>query len=91
MGRGDRRTRPGPGSVTLARTPSGSAPTVDGLRDDVAAAADAGFTSYWTPQIFDLDALTALAVISREVPDGSRFGSSAERAATRSALAELIG
>lgn len=46
----------------------GSAPTVDRLRDDVAAAADAGFSSYWTPQIFDLDALTALAVISREVP-----------------------
>lgn len=47
----------------------GSAPTVEGLRDDIAAAADAGFSSYWTPQIFDLDALTALAVISRDVPD----------------------
>lgn len=47
----------------------GSAPTVDRLRDDVAAAAQEGFTSYWTPQIFDLDALTALAVISRDVPD----------------------
>ncbi len=47
----------------------GSANTVDALRDDVRAAADEGFTSYWTPQIFDLDALTALAVISREVPN----------------------
>ena len=47
----------------------GSAPTVDRLRDDVAAARDEGFSSYWTPQIFDLDALTALAVVSRDVPD----------------------
>ena len=28
-----------------------------------------GFASYWLPQIFGLDALTALAVIGREVPD----------------------
>lgn len=47
----------------------GSANTVDGLRADIQAAADAGFTSYWTPQIFDLDALTALAVVSRDIPD----------------------
>lgn len=47
----------------------GSANTVDGLRQDIEAAANAGFGSYWTPQIFDLDALTALAVISRDVPD----------------------
>ncbi len=51
----------------------GSAPTVDGLRSDVRAAAEAGFASYWTPQIFDLDALTALAVISQDVP-GIRLG-----------------
>jgi F420-dependent oxidoreductase-like protein len=40
--------------------------------DDVAAsarrAADEGFTSYWMPQIFGLDALTSLAVLGREVP-----------------------
>lgn len=47
----------------------GSSPTIDGLQADVEAAAAAGFASYWTPQIFDLDALTALAVISREVPE----------------------
>ena len=47
----------------------GSSPTVSGLRDDIRAAADAGFGSYWTPQIFDLDALTALAVVAAEVPD----------------------
>lgn len=47
----------------------GSANRLDRLRADVEAAADAGFTRYWTPQIFDLDALTAFAVISQEVPD----------------------
>ncbi len=47
----------------------GSATTVDALRDEVAEAAELGFGTYWTPQIFDLDALTALAVISRDVPD----------------------
>lgn len=47
---------------------------VAGLRgiDDVVAsarqAADHGFASYWMPQIFGLDALTALAVVGREVP-----------------------
>ena len=47
----------------------GSSPTIDGLRDDVAAAHDAGFTNYWTPQIFGLDALTALTVVAASVPD----------------------
>jgi F420-dependent oxidoreductase-like protein len=32
-------------------------------------AADEGFASYWMPQIFGLDALTALAVVGREVPE----------------------
>ncbi len=47
---------------------------VAGLRgiDDVVVsarqAADHGFASYWMPQIFGLDALTALAVVGREVP-----------------------
>jgi F420-dependent oxidoreductase-like protein len=31
--------------------------------------ADQGFATYWMPQIFGLDALTALAVLGREVPD----------------------
>lgn len=30
--------------------------------------ADAGFESFWMPQIFGLDALTTLAVVAREVP-----------------------
>ena len=47
----------------------GSANTIDGLRDQVRAAQEAGYGSFWTPQIFDLDALTALAVIAGDVPD----------------------
>lgn len=47
----------------------GSSPTIDGLQADVEAAAAAGYTSYWTPQIFGLDALTAFAVISRDIPE----------------------
>ena len=47
----------------------GSSNTIDGLRTDIEAAAAAGFGSYWTPQIFDLDALTAFAVIASDVPD----------------------
>src|SRR5918999_3042903 len=42
-----------------------------GIDDVVASAqrvADEGFTSYWMPQIFGLDALTSLAVVGREVP-----------------------
>lgn len=47
----------------------GSANTIDGLREQVRAAQEAGYGSFWTPQIFDLDALTALAVIGGDVPD----------------------
>lgn len=47
----------------------GSAPTVDRLVDDIRDAAEHGFGTYWMPQIFGLDALTALAVATREVPD----------------------
>ena len=44
----------------------------DGTIDDVVAEArlveEQGFASYWTPQIFGHDALTALAIVGREVP-----------------------
>jgi F420-dependent oxidoreductase-like protein len=33
------------------------------------SAADDGFATFWLPQIFGMDALTALAVAGREVPD----------------------
>ncbi len=42
---------------------------IDTVVDRAAAAAADGFASFWLPQIFGLDALTALAVVGREVPD----------------------
>ncbi len=44
-------------------------PTVDGLVAEVRSAADRGFTSFWMPQIFGLDTLSAYAAVAREVPD----------------------
>jgi 5,10-methylenetetrahydromethanopterin reductase len=41
---------------------------IDKLIDEARAAADGGFATFWLPQIFGLDALTALAVVGREVP-----------------------
>ncbi len=41
---------------------------IERLLDDARNAGDAGFATYWLPQIFGVDALTALAVIGREVP-----------------------
>ena len=50
--------------------PSGNvANAIDELITAAREAADAGLTSFWLPQLFDLDALTALAAIGREVPD----------------------
>lgn len=43
--------------------------TVDGLVAAARSAAEDGFGSYWTSQIFGIDALTAIAVAAREVPD----------------------
>lgn len=53
----------------------GAANTVDALTDHVRAAKEHGFEAFWVPQIFDLDALTALAVVAKEVPD-IRLGTS---------------
>ena len=47
--------------------------TVDGLVAAARSAADDGFGSYWTSQIFSIDALTAFAVAAKEV-EGIRFG-----------------
>jgi F420-dependent oxidoreductase-like protein len=47
----------------------GSARTVDGLADQVAAAAADGFGSFWSPQIFGPDAITALTVVADRVGD----------------------
>lgn len=40
-----------------------------GIVDQVRSVAAAGLRSAWLPQIFGIDALTALAVAGREVPD----------------------
>lgn len=42
--------------------------TLDQLVAEAKSAAEAGFASFWVSQIFGHDALTALAVIGREVP-----------------------
>jgi len=41
---------------------------IDALVEEAKAAESEGFATYWLPQIFGVDALTALAVIGREVP-----------------------
>lgn len=48
-------------------------PTVTALVDRARDVAARGFGSLWVPQIFDLDAMTALAVVAHEVP-GLRLG-----------------
>ena len=49
--------------------------TVDDMVAQAKAAADGGFHAYWAPHIFGHDALTALAVVGREVP-GIELGTS---------------
>jgi len=41
---------------------------VDAMVDAAAAAADDGFDTFWMPQIFGFEALSALAIVGREVP-----------------------
>ncbi len=53
----------------------GSERTVDGLVAAARTAHEQGFEGYWMPQIFGLDALTAIAAASTQV-DGIRFGTS---------------
>src|SRR6266702_4809499 len=42
--------------------------TIDDVVNDARQAEADGFASYWLPQIFAMDAITALAVVGREVP-----------------------
>lgn len=42
--------------------------TIEQAVEEARAAADAGFHTYWVPQIFGHDALTVLALVGREVP-----------------------
>jgi len=41
---------------------------IESAVDEARGAADAGFATFWLPQVFGMDALTALAVVGREVP-----------------------
>jgi F420-dependent oxidoreductase-like protein len=47
--------------------------SIDTIVEQVTEARDAGFASYWMSQIFELDALTTLAVAGREI-DGIELG-----------------
>lgn len=49
--------------------------TIDDVVESARTAGDQGFATYWLPQIFGFDALTALAVVGREVP-GIELGTS---------------
>lgn len=44
-------------------------PTVAEAVANAREVADAGFASFWMPQIFGIDAITALTVVANEVPD----------------------
>lgn len=52
--------------VETSRTSRGGA-DVDAFVEQVRAVADAGFASAWSPQVFGMDALTALSIAGREV------------------------
>src|SRR6478735_8057466 len=43
--------------------------TLEAVTEEARKAADGGFATYWVSQIFSHDALTALAIVGREVPD----------------------
>ena len=53
----------------------GSSRNIDDLKKQVQEASNLGYSTFWTPQIFNLDALTALAVIAESVED-IRLGTS---------------
>ncbi len=53
----------------------GSSRNIDDLKKQVQEAKNLGYSTFWTPQIFNLDALTALAVIAESV-EGIRLGTS---------------
>ena len=53
----------------------GSSRNVDDLKKQVQEANNLGYSTFWSPQIFNLDALTALAVVAESV-EGIRLGTS---------------
>jgi len=55
--------------LVISRWAGAGLRTIDDVAAVVDAAAMAGFAGVWVPQTMSLDALTALAVVSRQVPD----------------------
>jgi len=53
--------------IGIYRGDAASGP-IEKLIDAARTAADAGFASFWLPQVMGMDAMTALAVVGREVP-----------------------
>jgi F420-dependent oxidoreductase-like protein len=47
----------------------GEPPSIDSAVEKARETREQGFSGYWIPQIFGVDALTTLAVVGREVPD----------------------
>src|SRR5687767_11027009 len=64
---------------------------LDRYVNDVRAAADRGFASVWSPQVFGLDVLTSIAIAGREVP-GISFGTAVVPTYTRhpQAMAQAV-
>lgn len=62
---------------------------LDDLVSDVRSVAEMGFASAWVPQVFGLDALTAVAIAGREVP-GIDLGTSVVPTYTRHPSAMAI-
>ena len=54
--------------IGIYRGDASSGP-IDKVIDAARDAADAGYASFWLPQTMGMDAMTALAVVGREVPD----------------------
>ena len=55
--------------IMIGSSAPGGTATLEGLIGEVQALADQGMAGAWTSQLFDWDALTALAVIGSQVPD----------------------
>lgn len=55
--------------IMIGSSARGGPATLDGLVDEGRQLAEAGFARAWSSQLFDWDALTALAVIGAQVPD----------------------
>jgi len=69
----------------LGREQSGSAHPLDDCLADAARAADEGFATFWLPQAYGLDVMTALALVGRAV-DGIELGTAVVPIYTRAPI-----